>query len=247
MGKFLITKNIFKIHIFYYVVAFICFITGHFKEFIIFSSIIIIHELGHIVSAVFFKWNIEKVILLPFGGITIFKECINKPLKQEFIIAIMGPIFQCLFYFIFKGNYLFNEFNQAILLFNLLPIFPLDGSKIINVVSNYFLPFKVSHLISIFISILSVIIIISIGLRYQLNLFFLLIFFFLAIQIIKEIYQHRYYFNRFLLERYLYDFHFQKKKEIKKVSQMKKDTRHIFKINNQYYTEREIIRKMFDN
>lgn len=243
----MITKNIFRIHLLYYVVAFICFLTGHFKEFIIFSSIIVVHEVGHILAAVFFKWNIEKVILLPFGGITIFKENINKPLLQELIIALMGPFFQCGFYFIFQGNYIFNQFNQAILLFNLLPIFPLDGSKIWNVVSNYFLSFKYSHIFTIIISTFSILVIMAIGFKNKLNLLFLLVLLFLIIEIMKEIYRHKYYFNRFLLERYLYEFHFKKEKRIKKISQMKKQTRHIFKINNKYYTEREIIRKMFDN
>ena len=61
------TKNIFKVHILFYIVALFCILIGFFKEFIIFSSIIIIHELGHIIGALIFKWKIEKVVLLPFG------------------------------------------------------------------------------------------------------------------------------------------------------------------------------------
>ena len=107
-----VTKNIFKIHILFYITGLICFITGFFKNFIIFTSIILIHELGHITSALIFKWNIEKVIILPFGGITIFNERIDKSLLEEFIIAIMGPIFQIIFMIIFKENTLFYNYNK---------------------------------------------------------------------------------------------------------------------------------------
>ena len=240
-------KNIFKIHIFFYIIAFICVLTGHFKEFIIFSSIIIIHESGHIIAGIIFKWKIEKVILLPFGGITIFKEYINKPLYQELIITLSGPIFQLIFYYIFQGNEIFNQFNQAILLFNLLPIIPLDGSKIINVLSNYIISFKYSHIVTIVLSIISILTILLLTINRRLELLIFLILLFILIEIIKEIYHHKYYFNKFLLERYLYNFNFKKQKNINKLEQMKKETKHIFKIKNNYYTEKEIIKKMFDN
>lgn len=239
----MITKNIFKIHILYYVVAFVSFLTGNFKNFIIFSSIIVVHETGHIIGACIFKWKIDKVILLPFGGITIFKELIDKPLKQEFIITILGPLFQLVFYLIFKDNSVFNHYNIAILLFNLLPIYPLDGSKILNVFLNKFISFKNSHILTIVVSGITVTILLF-KIRY--NLLLLLILFFLIVEIIKEIGKHKYYFNRFLLERYLYNYDYRKRKTITKLTQMKKQTKHLFKIGNNYFLEKEIINKLFD-
>ena len=50
-----------------FIIGFICFLTGNFKNFIIFSSIIIVHELGHIIGALIFKWKIDKIILLPLA------------------------------------------------------------------------------------------------------------------------------------------------------------------------------------
>ncbi len=236
----MITKNIFKIHFFFYITGLICFLTGNFKNFIIFSSIIIVHELGHIIGALIFKWKIEKIILLPFGGITIFNENIDKSLKEEFVIAILGPLFQFVFYLLYRNNEIFNYYNIAILLFNLLPIYPLDGSKIFNVIFNLFLPYKLSHVLSI---ILSFVFIIGIIL-YKIDLSIILIF--IIIELFKEILKHKYYFNKFLLERYLNDFNYKKHKVIKKIYSMKKQTKHIFYINNKFYTEKEIIRKLFD-
>jgi len=244
MVKLLITKNLFRIHVLFYIVGFICFITGHFKEFIIFTSIILIHEFGHIIIATIFKWNFDKIIILPFGGITIFKEQIDKPLYQEFLIAIAGPLSQILFFFLFKQNQIFYNFNLAILFFNLLPIYPLDGSKIVNVLLNRFISFKRSHMVSLVFSYLFIIFLIFTTNRT--NLFFLIIILFILLEVFKETTKHKYYFNKFLLERYLYNPNFKRQKKITKLTQMKKQTKHIFRIDKKYYTERQIIRNLFD-
>ena len=243
MVKYLTTKNIFKIHPLFYLTAFICVITANFKNFIIFSSIIIVHELGHIIGAIIFKWKIDRVILLPFGGITIFQENIDKSLKEEFIIAILGPLLQLVFYFLYSDNPTFNQYNLIILLFNLLPIYPLDGSKIVNILFNEFISFKRSHILTIITSFITLLVVI-LSIKYNLLLYLILLF--IVLEIIKEINKHNYYFNRFLLERYLYNNEYSKNKIIDNIKKMKKQTKHIFKINNKYFTEREIIRNLFD-
>ncbi len=243
MVKYLTTKNIFKIHPLFYLTAFICVITANFKNFIIFSSIIIVHELGHIIGAIIFKWKIDRVILLPFGGITIFQENIDKSLKEEFIIAILGPLLQLVFYFLYFDNPTFNQYNLTILLFNLLPIYPLDGSKIVNILFNEFISFKRSHILTIITSFITLLVVI-LSVKYNLLLYLILLF--IVLEIIKEINKHNYYFNRFLLERYLYNNEYSKNKIIDNIKKMKKQTKHIFKINNKYFTEREIIRNLFD-
>ncbi len=244
MEKYLIIKNIFKVHPFYFFIAFISSITGNFKNFLIFSLIIIVHELGHITLSLIFKWNIDKVILLPFGALTVFNEKINKPLMEEFLILIFGPIFQIIFTFIINNNDVFN-YSMAILSFNLLPIIPLDGSKLLNIILNKFLSFKKSHLITIYISFLTIFFIL---IKSQFNLVFILIISLILVKIFDECMNHNLIFKKFLLERYIYDFKFKKSKIIKSLNlkQMKKDYKHIFYDGKRYITEREVLKKMFD-
>ena len=75
-------KTIFKIHPFFYIFALICILTGYFKNFIIIMFIILFHEMGHILAGLYFKWKIEKIIILPFGGLTLFNEKINRPISE---------------------------------------------------------------------------------------------------------------------------------------------------------------------
>lgn len=245
MVKCKITKITFEIHFLVYVVAFFCVLTGLFKKFIIFSSIIMVHELGHILVGILFNWKIEKVILLPFGGITVFNDEIDKPLIEELLIALAGPFFQIIYYMFFRDDIVFANYNIAILFFNLLPMYPLDGSKILNVLFNMIFSFKRSYILSLFISFVFCLIFIFFSLK-QSNVIFLIIIFFVLLNNVKEISRHNYYFSKFLLERYMYEHTYKKEKIITKIDKMKKQTRHIFKIKNTYYTEKEIIRKLFD-
>lgn len=195
--------------------------------------------------AYIFKWRIEKVILLPFGGLTVFEEDINRPLKEEALILLFGPLFQIILTYFFRYDEVFVNYSKILLIFNLLPIYPLDGSKILNIILNMFLSFKKSHLITMYISFLFIVIVFV---KYDFNLFLLLILSFIFIRVILEIKRHNNIFNRFLLERYMKDFHFKKYKVIKgvDVNKMKRDYNHVFYNGKRYVTEREILQKRFD-
>lgn len=232
-----------KIHPFYYLFAFICILTGYFKYFVIINFIILFHEMGHILMSLYYNWNIEKIVILPFGGITIFKEKINKPIKEELMIAIMGPLFQISLFILFRSQ-LFIIFNLILLLFNLLPIFPLDGSKIINLLLNKFISFKKSHIISIYLSIIILFCLLVIS---KFNLILLLILLFLLFKTLKEIKNHKYLFHKFVFERYIYDFYFKKRKTITNYHQMMRDYKHIFYLDKKYITEHDFLAYLFDN
>lgn len=247
MEKYLIMKNIFKIHPLYYLVAILAILTGLFKDFIYITLLIFIHEVGHNVGALIYNWKIKKVVILPFGGITIFDELINKSLKEEFVILILGPLFQILFYFILCilniENELITGYHYSLLIFNMLPIIPLDGSKLLNIILNKITSFNKSHLLTIYISIITIIILII----KKKNLVLYMIIFFILLKVIKEYKEHKYIFNKFLFERYNYNLKFKKTKIIKGINlkKMKKDYKHLF-YKEKYYTEKEILKKYFN-
>ena len=196
---------------------------------------------------ILFKWKIESVILLPFGALTIFNEDLNRKIIEEFWIVIMGPIFQIVFTFLLYYFGL-NEalyYSLTILCFNLLPIYPLDGSKILNLGLNKMTSFKRSHLLIIIISIVTIGVLV---LESEFNLILVLILLFLLARIFLEIKNHESLFNRFLLERYLKNYQFKKIKKIYSldVSKMKRDYRHLFYDGIRYVSEREILKKRFD-
>jgi len=241
----LITKIISKVnvHLFFYFFTCLSIITGHFKDFILFTIIILFHELGHIITGIYFKWNIEKILVLPFGAITIFNTNINKPFKEELIVSIMGFIFQFILYFVLKPLNINNlsVLNYSIFLFNILPIYPLDGSKILNCILNLIFPFKLSNKILI---IISFIFLLSFFLLKNLIFYFIILF--LLLKIIDQIKKRNFIFIKFLLERKDKKNKYKKIKTIKKINKMYKYYENIFYLNRMYHTEKEILNKKFD-
>lgn len=250
-----ITKNIlnkFYIHPLSYILLLLLILTGSFKETLIVFFIIIIHELGHLLSSKIFKWKLDKIVIYPFGGCVKFNEDINRPILEEIIIIISGPLFQIILFFIItiiyneyhispKDYLIFKNYHYTLLTFNLLPIYPLDGGKLFNAINNYFFPYKKGNIISTIISII-ILVIISITYNKFNFLTMSLIILFEQIQYIKR---QGYLYNKFLLERYIKKYNFKKIKVIKNKNNMYRNKKHVILNGKKYITEREYLIKRF--
>ena len=223
-----------------------------FKEFFYIFLIIIIHELGHLIAAKYYKWNFNKISLYPFGGCCKFEEKINRPIKEELIILIMGPVFQILLFLIiifinkygfisYRNFLIFKNYHYTLLIFNLMPIYPLDGGRILNNLLCYILPYKKSNRIIIFISL----ILILIFMYFYKDLNFLLMSILLICEIFIFFKKQNFLFNKLLLERFLNAFSFKKTKIINKKDNIYKDKKHVIYYKNQYITEKQYLKDRF--
>ncbi len=151
-----------SINPFFWLVIIGALVTGQFLEIITLFGIVVIHELGHIFAAKSYGWNISEIQLLPFGGVAKVDQ-INDSLWEELIVAVAGPLQNGIMIFITMGfqrihiwspewTTFFIEANMMIALFNLIPIVPLDGSRILKVFLFIFLPFRKAIMITLFIS-----------------------------------------------------------------------------------------------
>lgn len=243
------------------VVFFLAFISGLFKDVLIFFLIILIHELGHVTTSLLYGWKIKKVSFGICGGFITYDEKIDKPFKEEFLIAISGFLLQILFYltsiFLFDNNVislrwvsLIQRYHYSILLFNLLQIIPLDGSRIINVLLNVFVPYKLSLKITSLISFVSVIITIMFFLAFGLKIevSYLMILCFLIKKLTTYYKDIPHLFNRFLFERYSYPTKSKNKRIINGfcLEKLRRWRKHVFIVGKRRYTEKEILSKIFD-
>lgn len=233
--------------------------TGLFKDFTILFSIIIIHEIGHLLAASYYNFNIFKIYLYPFGGYIKFNDKLNRPIKEELIVLVCGPIFQILYYYLIMGCYhlgfmssitfnMFVNYHYSLLLFNLLPIFPLDGSKLVNLILSKFISFKQAHLVMIYISYIVLFISLFMMQYISLNVNLYLLLILLFSKLLSESKNHKTIYNRFLLERYLYKFHFTKWKIIKgsNLARIMRDKFHLFVVDDKEVTERQLLKKRYD-
>ena len=168
---------------------------------------------------------------------------------KEFIILIMGPCFQFvavyLLLIIFPTDIkLIKLYHYSILIFNLLPIYPLDGGKLMNLLLSIKVPFKLSLKLTIIISYLMIIIIVLMNYPYiYLNL--IIMTFFLLYKVTKEYKEINYTYEKFILERYLYKYRFKKSIIINNPSKFHRNKRHLLKIGDKYYPETEYLEKIY--
>lgn len=121
---------------------------------------VLLHEIGHSFAAKRFGIKTKKMVLLPIGGISTTDKTTESP-KEEFLITIAGPLVNVIIagilYFAIPvsdyisydlGEYytalidftvqtlLFFLFivNVALVIFNMIPAFPLDGGRILRAV-----------------------------------------------------------------------------------------------------------------
>lgn len=214
MNKYLRVFQSIYIHPFLWAVIGIGVITAHFYELCLLLLIILVHELGHALAAAHFSWRIKRIALLPFGGVAEMDEHGNRPLKEEAIVTIAGPLqhlwMVALGYIAYEqgwmSEYLFHsflEFNLMIFCFNLLPIWPLDGGKVLFLFLSLKKSFPAAHKITLLLSLTGTLLFLGAILLYMpTNLNAWIILLFLWFSLFYEWKQRRYIFLRFLLERY---------------------------------------------
>ena len=209
-----------KIHQSFIFLLIISILTGLFYKIIVLLIIISLHELGHIYFLQKYQREVDKITLLPIGAIINYKNDTNTFLYQELLIAIAGILVNILLliiFKIFKINNDFYYFNLYILLFNILPIYPLDGGRIIEILLCKIFKFKKVIKFNSYLSLFFLFIIIIYSLIINLNLNLIIISIFLIIQNVLQIkyLETRYYL--FLLNKYLYPNKKLKEKQIKKI------------------------------
>ena len=62
-------------------------LTGHFLNLIIFTSLILVHELGHYTVAKLNHFSVTNIIIYPYGGMTKLNHIINRDINEELLIA----------------------------------------------------------------------------------------------------------------------------------------------------------------
>lgn len=160
-----------KIHYSTIILYFVVFLTGKFIPFFIYFLIASIHECSHIFIAKMFKLKVKRIEIYPFG-LSATLDFLNTlhPFKS-ILILIAGPLSFFLSYLVLKLLFFYDflsynmfikslEINRVVALFNLLPIWPLDGSKIMFYLLSFFITLKKCYYFVIGISIISTLLIV---------------------------------------------------------------------------------------
>lgn len=181
--------------------------------------------MGHFIAGKLLHLKVKKIKIFMFGGVTTLNEDLNLNIYKEILLLIMGPITQIIFVFIIfllhKNNFIdtltytkFFNINMLLLKFNLLPILPLDGGKLVNNILDIFISYNLSHIISIIISFISLPFIFTFDNR----LLIIVLFIFLLLNLFNEISNHKYRLELLLLERNYNKYNFKRTIKINNIN-----------------------------
>lgn len=238
-----------KIHNSTYIILLLSFLAGYFEYMYLMLLIIFIHESGHYLFSRMVGFRNGIIHIYPFGGLTEYNEDLNIKINKELFVLFGGIFFQLVFFllcYIFYKNYyitdhvylIIKRINYLLISFNFMPILPLDGGRLLNLILDKFFNYKLSIYLSIIISLLFLIIF-SI---YNKTVYSIILSIFLFKSIYIEYLNIKYKFNKFILERYLNNYDFNKIKIINNINKMYRDYTHV--INNEF--ESKYLSKLFD-
>ena len=98
----------------------------------------LLHELAHMFTGICLKLKPKELQINPFG-ISILFETYNRNEKKKIIIALSGPLLNISLAVIFSFANINEELKEIIVysnillgIFNLIPIYPLDGGRILK-------------------------------------------------------------------------------------------------------------------
>ncbi len=178
----------FKIDLSTFVFIFLGIYFNALSYLIIFYFLAFIHECFHLIMAKIFHVKIGQMVFHPLGFSLELKDILYEKSYKQIIIYLAGPlsyfISYLLLYFFYKSGILSyygyltsQENNLSLLLFNLIPFYPLDGGKIMEVILLKIFPSKKAIKIRIGITLMLSIFLLNLCIQEeQLLLFFFLLY-----------------------------------------------------------------------
>lgn len=117
----------------------LCFINRRLEVALISYGAVFLHEIAHLLAALFIGLKPSHIILFPFGTNLKLKNSIVYSLTDEILLYMSGPLLNILLCLlclpllhksVFFQIFYFN--NLALFFFNMLPILPMDGGIVLK-------------------------------------------------------------------------------------------------------------------
>lgn len=137
-------------------------VIGFRGELLISFVLVVLHELVHYGTAVFFGFSGFDIKILPIGAVLRLRDLDEATPMEDLLISLSGPVFNLILaaacYIIstlYPGNIMnfLVKSNLALGLFNLVPAFPLDGGRVLRDILSTKIIYRRANEITVKVSI----------------------------------------------------------------------------------------------
>ena len=136
------------------------------KAWVFFSSFVtvLLHEIAHGIAGKKYGYQMSKITLMPYGAMIYGGEKFNR--KEGIMIALAGPLcngilalFTIALWWLLPESFAYTQdflnSNLTLMCFNLLPCFPLDGSRVVlSLCGDKIKALKILKIVGVILSIL---------------------------------------------------------------------------------------------
>ncbi|MDR3585500.1 MAG: M50 family metallopeptidase [Desulfosporosinus sp.] len=134
-----------RIHPTFLIVLLVYGVLGLAAQALLVFSLVLGHELAHLLTAKAYGFKIVGLELFPFGGAAYCDDLFEGRKLEESVMAFAGPAFNVVLLFaaqVLRWNGLwageladdFVRFNFWLAAFNLIPVLPLDGGRVLRAI-----------------------------------------------------------------------------------------------------------------
>ncbi len=132
LSRLLTRIKVHKSFLFFIVMA---IALGILEQFFILIFLVTLHEMTHVLVARLYGIKTEQIILTPLGEIAFLESMEDLSLFKRAVIVLSGPFTNIVIAYVsmLLGYHRIAVINYMLALFNLLPVNPLDGSRLVQI------------------------------------------------------------------------------------------------------------------
>ena len=134
MTVFKINGTKIKLNISIVLICVLWIIAKKMNVFLVMTAVILFHEIFHAFVAHLFGFHTESIEIFPFGGEAVIRG-LEGNFVQEAIVVASGPLLSLFTGFLWAEIHsdggMFTNFSYSVAMLNLLPVYPLDGGRLL--------------------------------------------------------------------------------------------------------------------
>ncbi len=138
-----------KLNVFFILFLFAGYYWDRLTEMSVLFASVLLHEMGHVMAARLMHVRVEELELFPFGSVARMEDITKYGGAVEALIAAAGPavsgLLALLAYSAPTDKDIFilcAKYNRILCFFNLLPVLPMDGGRILRNLLLYLMGYK---------------------------------------------------------------------------------------------------------